>query len=96
MSEKVILQYIGFIKTHMKLINSGKHTGTPRERKLFYQVFHKLLSLESFVLGENPVVTCTGTDRDYLMKIRRGPLEVSEYILYLDCYDLKFSIQYNI
>ena len=76
MSEKVILQYIGFIKTHMKLIHSGKHTGTPRERKLFYQVFHKLLSLESFVKGEGPTVKCTGNDRDYLMKIRRGPLEV--------------------
>ena len=38
MSEKVVLQYIGFVKTHMKLIERGKHKGTPRERKLFYQV----------------------------------------------------------
>jgi hypothetical protein len=76
MSEKVVLQYIGFVKTHMKLIYGKKHIGTPRERKLFYQVFHKLLSLESFVKGGPPKVICKDEDRDYIMKIRNGPLEV--------------------
>ena len=38
MSEKVILQYAGYIKTHMKIIKSKKHSGTPRERKIFYSV----------------------------------------------------------
>jgi hypothetical protein len=38
MTEKVILQYLGYVKTHMKLIEGGKHTGTPREPKLFYHV----------------------------------------------------------
>ena len=37
-SEEVILQYIGFVKTHMKLIQTKKHSGTPRERKIFYNV----------------------------------------------------------
>ena len=76
MSEKVILQYIGFVKTHRKLIDSRKHIDTPRERKLFYQVFHKLLSLESYVKGGRPVVKCEGDDKEFIMRIRRGPLEV--------------------
>ncbi len=38
MSEKVVLQYLGFVQAHMSVIESGKHAGTPRERKVFYQV----------------------------------------------------------
>ena len=38
MSEQVILQYIGFIETHMSIIRKGKHSGKPREGKVFYQV----------------------------------------------------------
>ena len=38
MSEQVILQYIGFIETHMNIIRKGKHSGKPREGKVFYQV----------------------------------------------------------
>ena len=38
MSEQVILQYIGFVKTHMKIIAKGKHAGKPREGKIFYHV----------------------------------------------------------
>ena len=83
MSEKVILQYIGFVKTHKKLIDSRKHTGTPRERKLFYQVFHKLLSLESYVKGGAPVVKCSGEDREFILRVRRGPLEVISGRVYL-------------
>lgn len=40
------------------------------------QIFHKLLSLEQFVEGKPPVVKCTGEQREYIMRIRRGPLEV--------------------
>lgn len=76
MSEKVILQYIGFIKTHMKLFASGKHSGTPRERKLLYQVYHKLLSLESFMRNGPPLVGVTGEERDFILRLRKGPLEV--------------------
>ena len=42
LSEKVILQYCGYIKTHMKIIQSKKHFGAPRERKIFYNVSHFL------------------------------------------------------
>lgn len=38
LSEKVIIQYAGYVKTHMKIIKSKKHSGTPRERKIFYNV----------------------------------------------------------
>lgn len=38
MSEKVILQYIGYVQTHMGMIMSGKYAGTPREGKVFYHV----------------------------------------------------------
>lgn len=76
MSEKVILQYIGFIKTHKKLIDSKKHIDKPRDRKLFYQIFHKLLSLESYVKGGDPVIKCEDEDRDFILRVRRGPLEV--------------------
>ena len=38
MSEKVILQYLGYVQTHMNIIESGKHSGTPREGKIFYHV----------------------------------------------------------
>ncbi len=49
MSEKVILQYLGFVGTHMAVIESGKHAGTPRERKVFYQVtLHHLASPLAF------------------------------------------------
>ena len=36
LSEKVVLQYIGYIKTHMQRAKS--HAGTPRERKILYSV----------------------------------------------------------
>jgi len=38
MTEHVILQYIGYVMTHIKIIESGKHSNTPREGKLFYHV----------------------------------------------------------
>ena len=76
MSEKVVLQYLGFVKTHMKMIEGRKHEGTPREHKFFYQVFHKLLSLESYIQGGPPIVTCNDKDREYILQVRRGPLEV--------------------
>lgn len=38
LSEKVILQYVGYVKTHMSRIKSGKYRDTPREKKIFYSV----------------------------------------------------------
>ena len=75
LSEQVILQYQGYVKTHLGLIEGGKHTGKPKERKLFYHVLHKLLSLESFVQGKPPVIQCSSEQREYILKIRQGPLE---------------------
>ncbi|KAL5460428.1 hypothetical protein EMCRGX_G033875 [Ephydatia muelleri] len=75
LSEQVILQYQGYVKTHLGLIEGGKHTGKPKERKLFYHVLHKLLSLESFVQGKPPVIHCSSEQREYILKIRQGPLE---------------------
>ena len=60
----------------MKMIEGRKHEGTPREHKFFYQVFHKLLSLESYMQGGPPIVTCNDKDREYILQVRRGPLEV--------------------
>jgi hypothetical protein len=75
MTEKVILQYLGYVKTHMKLIEGGKHTGTPREPKLFYHVLHKLCSLERFAEGKPPQIQVSGTKRDFILRVRKGPLE---------------------
>ena len=38
LSEQVILQYLGYVKTHLGHIEGGKHTGKPKEKKLFYHV----------------------------------------------------------
>merc|ERR1712150_263417 len=48
---------------------------TPREKKLFYQIFHKLLCIDQMIQGQVPTVKCTGEDKDFIMKVRRGPLE---------------------
>ncbi|ELT94613.1 hypothetical protein CAPTEDRAFT_207458 [Capitella teleta] len=36
-TEKAIVQYLGLIKNNMALIENKKHSGKPRERKIFYQ-----------------------------------------------------------
>ena len=35
-----------------------------------------MLSLEQFAAGKPPVIKCADERREYIMKIRRGPLEV--------------------
>ena len=35
------------------------------------QIFHKLLSLDNFAHGQRPVIHCTGSSREFIMKIRR-------------------------
>ena len=40
------------------------------------QIFHKLLTLERFVQDQAPVIRPTGEEREFIMAIRRGPLEV--------------------
>ncbi|XP_062516579.1 uncharacterized protein LOC134191942 isoform X2 [Corticium candelabrum] len=74
MTEKVILQYLGYVKTHMKLIEGEKHKGTPREQKLFYHVLHKMASLERFAKGKLPQIQLSGSERDFILSVRKGPL----------------------
>ena len=50
--------------THMHIMNA--------------QIFHKLLTLEQFVQNQPPVVRPTGKERDFIMTIRTGPLEVRQ------------------
>merc|ERR550532_3370575 len=74
-TERAILQYFGLIKNNMVMIENQKHMDTPREKKLFYQIFHKLLCIDQMIQGQVPTVKCTGEDKDFIMKVRRGPLE---------------------
>ena len=39
-------------------------------------MFHKLLSLELFTENKPPLVYCTGEQKDFIIKIRKGPLGV--------------------
>ena len=45
MTEQVILQYIGFVNTHMNIIRKRTHAGKPKEGKIFYHVsaFHGII-----------------------------------------------------
>ena len=45
MSEQVVLQYVGFVQTHMNIIKKGKHSGKPREGKIFYNVSELVTSV---------------------------------------------------
>ena len=38
LSEKVILQYLGYIQTHMAIVEKGKLRGQPQEAKKLYSV----------------------------------------------------------
>ena len=56
-TEKAIQQYLGLVKNNFKMIKCGRHSKEPkRERKLFYQIFHKLHSIEQMIQGEAPSV----------------------------------------
>ncbi|XP_064645366.1 uncharacterized protein LOC135498826 [Lineus longissimus] len=75
LTEHAILQYLGLIKNNIKTIKSEKFRDQPREKKLYYQIFHKLYCLQYFLRGDVPFVRPGGDDRDFIMNIRRGPLE---------------------
>lgn len=75
LTERGIQQYMGLIKNNFKMIESEKHKDTPQERKLFYQIYHKLDSLKYFLERKPPPVKCGGLVRDYIMRIRTEPLE---------------------
>ncbi|KAK3764311.1 hypothetical protein RRG08_008793 [Elysia crispata] len=70
-TEKAISQYLGLIKNNFKNIGKGKHSESPkRDRKLFYQNFHKIYSIKSMMRGELPQVRVEGAIRDFIMAVR--------------------------
>lgn len=87
LSENGIKQYMGLIKNNMKMIEKGKHKDQPQERKLFYQIYHKLDSIDYMMRNIPPPVRCTGPIRDFIMRVRTSPLEgeLSRDSLYQDC-----------
>lgn len=87
LSERGIQQYMGLIRNNMRMIESGKHKDMPQERKLFYQMYHKLDSLEYIMKNTPPPVRCTGKVRDFIMQVRTAPLEgdMCREALHLDC-----------
>ncbi|XP_071104057.1 uncharacterized protein [Haliotis cracherodii] len=74
-TERGIQQYLGLIKNNFNIIDSQKHIGSGRDRKLFYQIFHKLDSLNYMARGDCPPVKCEGEVRDFIMRVRTLPLE---------------------
>ena len=56
-----------------------KHFLMERPSSDFYQVFHKLHTLEFFARSQVPPVRCSGETRDFIMSIRTGPLQVSHF-----------------
>lgn len=102
-SEKVIEQYIGLVEANMKHIAAERHIDTPsKEQKLFYQIYHKLLSLESFSQGGPPVVWCPSEseEREFIMKIRQGSLQgdngMDRNSLYLEAEQRLEKIQFRL
>ncbi|XP_041355385.1 uncharacterized protein LOC121373009 [Gigantopelta aegis] len=76
LTECGIQQYLGLVKNNFNLIKSEKHGGgTSRDRKLFYQIFHKLNSLEYFLQELPPPVRCSDDIRDFILRVRTQPWE---------------------
>ena len=75
-TEKLLVQFFGFIQEHLGPIRKGKYSGDAKKRqKLFYQAFHKLGLLERLVEGTIPPLRPQGAERELIMRIRMGPLE---------------------
>ncbi|KAI6649530.1 hypothetical protein LOD99_6696 [Oopsacas minuta] len=75
-TEKLLVQFFGFIKDHLLPIRKGKYAeDAKKQQKLFYQAFHKLGLLETLMAGEIPPLRPEGEARELIMRIRRGPLE---------------------
>ncbi|XP_060083755.1 uncharacterized protein LOC132563009 [Ylistrum balloti] len=75
LTELGIQQFLGLIKNNFHLLNQEKHRGTPRDRKLFYQIFHKMDSVHYMMQGKVPPVRCSGEVKNYIMRIRTQPLD---------------------
>ncbi|KAH9500065.1 hypothetical protein Btru_076509 [Bulinus truncatus] len=70
-TEKAIDNYMGLIVNNMKAIESEKFIhSAKRDRKLFYQIFHKLHCLQFMMNGEVPPIRLDGQMRDFIMNVR--------------------------
>ncbi|XP_005108346.1 uncharacterized protein LOC101861911 [Aplysia californica] len=70
-TEKAIQQYLGLVKNNFKFIRQGRHLSSPkRDRKLFYQIFHKLHSVEHMLREDIPPVRVDGAVREFIMNVR--------------------------
>lgn len=74
-TEKCIQQHIGLIRNNFGFIINLKNDKSKQIRKLLYQVYHKLDSIEHMLNGQVPEVRCSGNVREFIMKIRTEPLE---------------------
>ncbi|CAL1546317.1 unnamed protein product [Lymnaea stagnalis] len=70
-TEKAILQYLGLIKNNLKSIDKGKLLDSAkRDRKLFYQNFHKIHGVQHMMNGQVPPVKLDGDIREFVMNVR--------------------------
>ena len=75
-TEKLLVQFFGFIQEHLRPIRKGKYSEDAKKRqKLFYQAFHKLGLLERLMDGDIPPLRPQGEEREFIMRVRMGPLE---------------------
>ncbi|KAL3876421.1 hypothetical protein ACJMK2_034270 [Sinanodonta woodiana] len=74
-TERGIQQYMGLIRNNISMLQKEKLKDNKKERKLFYQIFHKMESVEYLMKGMIPPVKCSGPVRDFIMRIRTAPLE---------------------
>ncbi|ESO91024.1 hypothetical protein LOTGIDRAFT_233515 [Lottia gigantea] len=74
-TERGIHQYIGLIRNNFNMIESKKYINSGRDRKLFYQIFHKIDSVEYLIQDQPPPIKCQGQIKEFILKIRKDPLE---------------------
>merc|ERR1711907_422978 len=63
----------GWVTVHLGLVEKNKYP--ERAGKLFYHAFHKLHEVRRLLQRQGPKVRVEGETRDFILRIRRGPLE---------------------
>eukprot|EP00117_Sycon_ciliatum_P035646 scpid38775/ scgid5899/ len=71
LSEKVITNYCGYVDKHFDFLKKPQKTPS----KVLYHIYHKLGELERLCRGEGPKVQVDGEERDFILRIRTGPME---------------------
>eukprot|EP00002_Diphylleia_rotans_P008699 TRINITY_DN18717_c0_g1_i1.p1 TRINITY_DN18717_c0_g1~~TRINITY_DN18717_c0_g1_i1.p1 ORF type:complete len:608 (-),score=128.73 TRINITY_DN18717_c0_g1_i1:137-1960(-) len=70
-TQRTISQYIGFISNRISMIQKKRLP----PGKAFCHIFHKLDQLQNILDGREPQVQSCGSQRDFILSLRRGPLE---------------------